>query len=67
MGEAEPDWSSQRKLADNGYYYVMVAEHSGNTFKTDWYTTITCLAWDATLEPPGELPSQLTPSREQGG
>lgn len=45
----------------------MVAEHSGNTFKTDWYTTITCLAWDATLEPPGELPSQLTPSREQGG
>ena len=67
QGKAEPDWSSQRKLADNGYYYVMVAEHSGNTFKTDWYTAITCLAWDATLEPPGELPSQLTPSREQGG
>ncbi|MBB1625690.1 hypothetical protein [Achromobacter sp. UMC71] len=59
QAKLEPDLATQRKLADNGYYYVMVAEHNGDTHKTDWYTTITCLAWDATLDPPGELPSQL--------
>jgi hypothetical protein len=63
--QPEPDLSTQRKLADNGYYYVMVAEHNGDTRKTDWFTTITCLAWDATLEPPGELSGQLQPAPKE--
>lgn len=51
----------QNKLAPNigpstgnpadqqGLYYVMVANHKGDTREQDWYTDLTCLAVDATL------------------
>ena len=35
----------------SGYYYVMVANHSGDTRGQPWYTDLTCLAVDATLIP----------------
>lgn len=36
------------KLNDDGFYYVMVAEHYGDTRGNDWYTDLICLAVDAT-------------------
>lgn len=39
------------KLNDDGYYYVMVAEHSGDTRGNDFYTHLICLAADATMTP----------------
>lgn len=41
------------KTDDDGYYYVMIAEHSGDTRGNDWYTDIICLAMDATVVPVG--------------
>jgi hypothetical protein len=37
-----------KKNAD-GLYYVMAAEHSGDTRGNAWYTDLTCLAVDATV------------------
>ncbi len=37
------------KLSPSGTYYVMKAEHSGDTRGTPWYTKLTCLATDITL------------------
>ena len=39
------------KLNDDGYYYVMVADHSGDTRGQQWYTDLICLAVDATMVP----------------
>lgn len=39
------------KLNNDGYYYVMVAEHSGDTRGNDFYTHLICLAADATMTP----------------
>ena len=52
--EAEVDRSEQRKISSDGYYYVMVVEHRGNTRGGDWYTDVLCVATDATLYP-GDL------------
>ncbi|WP_313817917.1 phage protein [Cupriavidus sp.] len=41
----------QAKLQDDGFYYVMAAEHSGDTWGNDWYTETICLAADATVLP----------------
>lgn len=41
------------KTDDDGFYYVMLAEHSGDTRGNDWYTNIVCLAMDATQIPLG--------------
>ena len=49
--EAEVDRSEQRKISSDGYYYVMVVEHRGNTRGGDWYTDVLCVATDATLYP----------------
>lgn len=38
----------QNKLQDDGFYYVMVAEHTGDTRGNDWYTEVICLSVDAT-------------------
>ncbi len=35
----------------DGLYYVMRAEHTGDSRGTPWYTDLTCLAVDATLVP----------------
>jgi len=51
------DVQSQRQNANlaplnktnaDGLYYVMVAEHQGDTRGTPWYTDLTCLSIDAT-------------------
>ncbi|MGN5479531.1 hypothetical protein ACTMU2_29345 [Cupriavidus basilensis] len=41
----------QAKLQDDGFYYVMVAEHEGDTWGNDWYTDVICLAADVTVLP----------------
>lgn len=37
------------KLNNDGYYYVMVADHSGDTRGNPWFTDLLCLAVDATV------------------
>jgi len=44
---------SQAKLNGDGLYYVMRAEHFGDTRGTSWYTDLTCLAVDATVRKDG--------------
>lgn len=39
------------KLDDDGFYYVMIADHTGDTRGSAWYTDIICLAVDATMTP----------------
>lgn len=39
---------SQNKVNNDGLYYVMVADHYGDTRGNDWYSELTCLAIDAT-------------------
>jgi hypothetical protein len=39
----------QAKQSADGTYYVMRAEHTGDTRGTPWYTKLTCLATDITL------------------
>ena len=41
----------QAKLQDDGYYYVMLAEHYGDTRGNDFYTDVICLAADVTVLP----------------
>jgi hypothetical protein len=37
------------KINDDGFYYVMVADHQGDTRGNAWFTELTCLAVDATV------------------
>ncbi|WP_283147598.1 phage protein [Silvimonas soli] len=39
----------QGKKDNNGRYYIMVAEHSGDTRGNEWYTDVICLATDASV------------------
>lgn len=39
------------KTQSDGLYYVMLAEHSGDTRGQPWYTDLTCLAIDASIKP----------------
>lgn len=48
--------AQQNKLSDDGLYYVMIANHSGDTRGNDWYTDTVCLSVDATV------PNELLPS-----
>ena len=41
----------QAKLQDDGFYYVMIAEHSGDTRGNEYYTEVICLAADVTVLP----------------
>lgn len=41
----------QAKLQDDGFYYVMIAEHYGDTRGNDFYTEVICLAADVTVLP----------------
>lgn len=43
------------KLNADGLYYVMRAEHFGDTRGTPWYSDLTCLAVDATVTPPSSV------------
>lgn len=44
-----PGIALQNKLNSQGLYYVMVANHTGDTRGQNWYTDLTCLAVDATV------------------
>lgn len=50
--------AQQAKLNNDGLYYVMVANHSGDTRGNEWYTDTLCLAVDATV--PSALINQAT-------
>jgi len=54
-----PSIALQASPSSNGLYYIMVANHSGDTRGNPWYTDMVCLAVDATLAP-GQLPSSLS-------
>jgi hypothetical protein len=41
--------SLQNKLNSKGFYYVMVANHSGDTRGNNWYTDVTCLSIDSSV------------------
>jgi hypothetical protein len=43
------------KVAGDGVYYVMVANHTGDTRGQPWYTDLICLAADASQIPTGLL------------
>ena len=43
------------KQSGDGLYYVMRAEHFGDTRGTAWYTDLTCLSVDATITPPSSV------------
>jgi hypothetical protein len=57
----------QNKLAPSsgdqqGLYYVMVANHTGDTRGQDWYTDFTCLSVDATLTNLDQAKSLFAPA-----
>jgi hypothetical protein len=63
-----PNYASQPTLTANvtrdGFYRVMVAEHSGDTRGQDWYTDLICLAIDpSTL---GNIVNPITIAATQG-
>lgn len=41
----------QAKINSDGLYYVMCADHVGDTRGNEWYSDLTCLAIDATITP----------------
>lgn len=41
--------AAQLRIIPSGLYYVMRAEHHGDTRGPDWYSDLTCLAADATI------------------
>jgi hypothetical protein len=43
--------ASSIKTNADGFYYVMAADHYGDTRGNEWYTDLTCLAIDATVPP----------------
>jgi hypothetical protein len=45
------------KLNADGVYYVMRADHTGDSRGTPWYTDLTCLAVDISQVPENVLPS----------
>jgi hypothetical protein len=44
-----PQIEAQAILNQQGLYYVMCANHTGDTREQNWYTDLTCLAVDASL------------------
>jgi hypothetical protein len=39
----------QNKINQQGLYYVMRADHTGDTRGQNWYSDLTCLSVDATV------------------
>ncbi|VWB98466.1 phage protein [Burkholderia lata] len=54
----------QAKLQDDGFYYVMLAEVSGDTRGEEWYTSVTCLAADVTVLPDSFRDKAAVPSAD---
>jgi hypothetical protein len=51
QGAVNETVSIQAKTNNDGLYYVMIADHSGDTRGNDWYSSLICLAIDATVTP----------------
>lgn len=49
QGKQKDGTPKQATLQDDGYYYVMLVEHTGSTRDTDYYSDVTCLAADVTV------------------
>lgn len=49
------------KINNDGLYYVMIADHSGDTRGNEFYTELTCLAIDASI------PRELMPQQAVNG
>ncbi|WP_334004341.1 phage protein [Burkholderia cepacia] len=54
----------QAKLQDDGFYYVMFAEVSGDTRGEEWYTSVVCLAADVTVLPDSFKDKAAVPSAD---
>jgi len=54
--------ASNVKINSDGLYYVMRAEHTGDTRGTNWYTDLTCLAVDATAPLNNVQQAAISPS-----
>lgn len=53
-----PGYQTQTLVANvshDGFYRVMVAEHSGDTRSNDWYTDLICLNIDSSAPPPSSV------------
>jgi hypothetical protein len=49
------------KLNPSGLYYVLRADHFGDTRGLQWYSDLTCLAVDVTVPPDTQLNSAISP------
>nr|WP_230965520.1 hypothetical protein [Burkholderia cepacia] len=54
----------QAKLQDDGFYYVMLAEVSGDARGEEWYTSVVCLAADVTVLPDSFKDKAAVPSAD---
>jgi hypothetical protein len=54
----------QAQTSPDGLYYVMVANHSGDTRGNDWYTSMICLSVDATVTSADALQALVAGSAE---
>ncbi|WP_334046130.1 phage protein [Burkholderia cepacia] len=54
----------QAKLQDDGFYYVMLAEVSGDTRGEEWDTSVVCLAADVTVLPDSFKDKAAVPSAD---
>jgi hypothetical protein len=57
-----PAIALQNTTNQQGLYYVMVANHTGDTRGQNWYTDLTCLAVDATVTNVDQANALLTTS-----
>jgi hypothetical protein len=58
INEQQNQVNSSPQLAADGQYRVIVAEYIGDTFGSDWYTNITCLAANPTAAKDKEVNAQ---------
>lgn len=58
MGAINEKIAEGNKLHDDGLYYVMIANHSGDTRGNAWYTDLKCLSVDASV-PADYLPQAI--------
>ena len=68
---SNPGIALQNQANQQGMYYVMVANHTGDTRGQNWYTDLTCLSVDATLTNTDQANALLTtgpvPIQRYGG
>jgi hypothetical protein len=64
-GAVNPKIALQNQLNGDGLYYVMRADHTGDTRENEWYTNCVCLSIDSTVTDLSisSFPSSLVPGR----